>query len=71
MTKQEERHRQQIEQLLNYPQVGPQSAKTIAMNLGTSEKEIQPILESLVAQGRISQMSDGRFVAHTGAGGGT
>ncbi len=69
MTQQGERRRQQIEELLNYPQVGPLSAKTIAMNLGTSEKEIQPILESLVAQGRISQMSDGRFVAQAGAGG--
>ncbi len=64
------RWRRQIEQLLNYPRVGALTAHGIAANLGASQEAIQPVLDSLVAEGQVVRMSDGRFSGRAGASAG-
>jgi predicted ArsR family transcriptional regulator len=53
--------RRQIERLLTFPKVGPLSAAAIAANLATGESEILAALKSLVQEGRIMHMEEGRF----------
>jgi DNA-binding transcriptional regulator PaaX len=53
----------QIVTLLAYPGVGPLSVAAIALNLGTVEPEIRSALETLLRQGQIVQMHDGRFAS--------
>lgn len=51
----------QIEALLAFPKVGPLSAAAIGVNLGTGDSEIRAALGSLLREGRIKQIEDGRF----------
>jgi predicted ArsR family transcriptional regulator len=65
-----ERRRRQIERLLGYRKIGPLAAGAIATNVGASPKEIQPILDRLVEEGRATKTGDGRYGAPAGARGG-
>ncbi len=64
------RYRRQIEQLLNYPRVGPLTAHGIATNMGVPQEKIQATLDSLVAEGHIVRASDGRFAGRAGTSAG-
>lgn len=61
-----ERRSRQIEQLLGYPKIGPLATRAIATNVGATPKETQPILDSLVEEGRAARTGDGRYVASAG-----
>lgn len=51
----------QIETLLAYPKVGPLGASAIAINLGTDEPAVRPVLAALVAAGHLTELDDGRY----------
>ena len=62
----QERLRQQIDRLLQYPRVRALNAGAIARNLAVGEdqaQEMQDALDTLVAEGQAIRTDDGAFVA--------
>jgi DNA-binding IclR family transcriptional regulator len=57
----QDRNRQQLEQLLDFPGVGPLPAGAIASNLGVPAGSLDALLDALAETGRVTRADDGRF----------
>lgn len=58
--------REQIVVLLNYPKVGPLGANTIAINLGTLQPKVDPLLQELVKEGEVRQIEHAQHSQYSG-----
>lgn len=58
--------REQIVVLLTYPKVGPLGANAVAINLGTLQPQVDPLLRELVKDGDVRQVEHDQHSQYSG-----